>query len=119
MRISLRESILRFLFNYFNNLCLKLLEKMNQPSLKTRRIIDMLTLVYLALNDAAPSYISQLFTERSPSISLRGRRKLVIPSVDTTKYGLHLFRYYASKQEGGGVSRQISGLVIITSETLW
>ena len=57
----------------------------------------MLTLVYLALNDAAPSYISQLFTERSSNISLRGRHKLVISSVDTTKDGLHSFRYYATK----------------------
>ena len=43
----------------------------------------MLTLVYLALNDAAPSYISQPFTERSSSIRLLGRPKLVIHSVNT------------------------------------
>ena len=49
----------------------------------------MLTRVYLALNDAAPSSISQLVTKHSSRISLiRGRRKLVIPSVNTTKYGL-------------------------------
>ena len=70
---------------------------MKRPSLKTRRINDMLTQVYLALNDAAPSYVSQLFTERSSSLSLRGRHKQVIPSLNTTKYGLHSFRYYASK----------------------
>ena len=57
----------------------------------------MLTLVYIALNDTAPSYISQLLTEHSSSIRLRGRRKLVIPSVNTTEYGLHSFCYYASK----------------------
>ena len=33
--------------------------------------------------DAVPSYISELFTERSSNISLWGRQRLVIPSVDT------------------------------------
>ena len=40
---------------------------------------------------------SDLFTERQTSISLRGKRRLVIPRVNTTNYGLHSFRYYASK----------------------
>lgn len=93
----LNESILRFVFNDFNNSYDRLLEEINQPSLKTCRINATLILVYLALNNAAPSYISDLFTERNSSINLRGTRKLVIPSVNTTKYGLHSFRYYASK----------------------
>ena len=45
----------------------------------------------------APSYISDLFTERQTSISLRGKRTLVVPRVNTTNYGLHSFRYHASK----------------------
>jgi len=57
----------------------------------------MLILVFLALNNAAPSYISHLFAERQTSISLRGKRRLVIPGVNTTNYGLHSFRYHASK----------------------
>ena len=58
----------------------------------------MLVLVFfLALNKAAPSYISDLFTERQTSISLRGKRRLVILRVNTTNYGLHSFRYHASK----------------------
>ena len=91
----LDESILRFVFNGFNNSCDKLLEEINQPiaSLKIRKINDMLTLVFLAIY----LKISQLFTESSSSISLKSRRKLVIPSAKTTKYGLHSFRYYASK----------------------
>ena len=57
----------------------------------------MLILVFLALNNAAPSYISDLFTERQTSTSLRGKRRLVIPRVNTTNYGLYSFRYHASK----------------------
>ena len=72
-------------------------QEINQPSLRARRINDMLVLVFLALNNAAPSYISDLFTERQTSISLRGKRRLVIRRVNTTNYGLHSFRYHASK----------------------
>ena len=65
---KLSESILRFVFNDFNNSYEKLLQKINQASLRARRINDMLILVFLALNNAAPSYISDLFTERQAGI---------------------------------------------------
>ena len=94
---KLNESILRFVFNDFNNSYGKLLQEISQPSLRARRINDMLVLVFLALNNAAPSYISDLFTTRQTSISLRGKRRLVIPRVNTANYGLHSFRYHASK----------------------
>ena len=94
---KLNESILRFVYNDFNNSYEKLFQKVNQPSLRARRINDMLILVYLALNNAAPSYISDLFTERQTSISLRGKQRLVIPLANTTNYGLHSFRCHASK----------------------
>ena len=94
---KLNESILRFVFNDFKNSYGKLLQEVNQPSLRARRISEMLILVFLALNNAAPSYISDLFTERQTSTSLRGKRRLVIPRVNTTNYGLYSFRYHASK----------------------
>ena len=74
-------------FDNFNNSYEKLLQEINQPSLRARGINDMLILVFLALNNAAPSYISDLFTERQTSISLRSKRRLVIPRVNTTNYG--------------------------------
>ena len=43
------------------------------------------------------SNISDLFTESQTSISLRGKRRLVILRVNTTNYGLHSFLYHASK----------------------
>ena len=65
---NLNQSILCFVFNDFNNSYEKLLQEINQASLRARRINDMLILVFLALNNAAPSYISDLFTERQTSI---------------------------------------------------
>ena len=66
-------------------------------SLGVQRIHDMLVLVYFALNRSAPTHICDLLVERNSCVNLRGKRKLIIPSVDTTKSGLHTFRYYASK----------------------
>ena len=65
---NLNQSILCFVFNDFNNSYEKLLQEINQASLRARRINDMLILVFLALNNAAPSYISDLFNERQTSI---------------------------------------------------
>ena len=72
---KLIESILRFVFNDIYNPFEKLLQEV--ISLRARQINDVLILVFLALNNAAPSYISDLFTERQSSISLRGKRRLV------------------------------------------
>ena len=38
----------------------------------------VVVIIVTALNNAAPSYISDLFTERQTSVSLRGKRRLVI-----------------------------------------
>ena len=65
---NLNQSVLRFVFNDFNNSYEKLLQEINQASLRALRINDMLILVFLALNNAAPSYISDLFTELQTSI---------------------------------------------------
>ena len=61
---KLNASIVRFVFNDFNNSYEKLSQEINQPNLRARRINDMLILVFLALNNAAPSYICDLLTER-------------------------------------------------------
>ena len=85
---KLIESILRFVFNDFNNSYEKLLQEINQPSLRARRINNMLILAYRFFWS---------FTERQTSISLRLKRRLVIPRANTTNYGLHSFRYHTSK----------------------
>ena len=93
---KLIESILRFVFNDFNNSYEKLLQEINQASLRARRINDMLILVFLALNNAAVIF---LIFYRAPNkhLQLRGKRRLVIPRVNPTNYGLHSFRYHVRK----------------------
>ena len=69
----------------------------NQPCLQDRRIHDMLTLIYRALNGNTPVYIKNLLNERDTSYNLRGQHLLNVPRVNTTNYGLHSFRYSACK----------------------
>ena len=58
---KLNESIHRFVFNDLINSNEKLLQEINQPSLRERRINDMLIIVFLALNNAAPIYNNNNF----------------------------------------------------------
>ena len=53
---KLNESIHRFVFNNFNNSYEKLLQEINQLSLRERPINDMLILVFLAFNNAAANH---------------------------------------------------------------
>lgn len=64
---KLNASILRFVFNDFNNSYEKLSQDINQPNLRARRINDMLILVFLTLNNAAPTYITRQTQVSYPS----------------------------------------------------
>ena len=58
------------------------------------RILDT---VDKAIHTSSPTYISNIFNERKSKYNLRGERALNIPSVNTTKYGLHSIRYLGPK----------------------
>ena len=96
---------------------LPMLSESNQPSLRARRINCMLILVFLALNNAAPSYISDLFTERQTWESVYGANAnmswLVTPRVNTTNYGLHSFRYHTSKLSNYGTCCRMTSLCLL------
>ena len=56
-----------------------------------------LSIVYKSFHGLAPSYINELLIERNSSYNLCGKHSLSVPRVQLTKYGLHSFRYSASK----------------------
>ena len=92
---SMRAACVLFLMNII--LPCKLLNNNNPPSLHNRRIHDMLTLVYKSFHSLVPSYINKRLIERNSSYNLHDKHSLSIPRVQSTKYGLHSFRYSASK----------------------
>ena len=57
------------------------------------RIQDMLTLVYKCLANMAPSYLTFLFQVRNCKYDLREVKKLLVPKVATTTFGLNGFQY--------------------------
>ena len=72
----------------------ELLDYINQSCLQDRRMHDMLTLTYRALNGNTPVYIKNLLNVKDTTYNLRGQHHL---NVSSTTYGLHSFRYSASK----------------------
>ena len=88
---------LRFVFNDYESNYDKLLEKIDHSSLQNSRYCDLLILIYKAIHNSSPTYISSIFNERKSKYNLRGERALNIPSVNTTKYGLHSIRYFGPK----------------------
>ena len=96
---KINERSLRFDFNDNDSNYIHLLNRMGQPSLFNGRVHYILTLVYKSLNGLAPEYITNMFNYKTHSINLRtsGTHSLVIPHVNTTRYGLHSLSYYGSK----------------------
>ena len=92
---SMRAAYVLFLMNII--LPCKLLNNINPPSLHNHRIHDMLTLVYKSFHSLVPSCINEQLIERHSSFNLHDKHSLSIPRVQSTKYGLHSFRYSASK----------------------
>ena len=96
-RMLINERCLRFVFNDLHSTYDELLDYINQPFLQDRRMHDMLTLTYRALNGNTPVYIKNLLNVKDTTYNLRGQHLLNVPKVNTTTYGLHSFRYSASK----------------------
>ena len=66
-------------------------------TLETRRIQDMLVTVNSCFQGRVPATINRLINIRRSSYNLRGVNVLSLPKVNSTKYGLKRFSYYAAK----------------------
>ena len=70
----------------------ELLNKVNSSDLYSIRCQDMMKTVFKTIQfEAMPKYMRGLFQMRNTERYLRGSRKLVIPYVNTTTYGLQSF----------------------------
>ena len=67
-------------------------------NLADRRLQDMLIIIFKVLNNRLTAYIENIFRVRTNIKNLRGRSKLVLPHVNTTRYaGLKSVVYTATK----------------------
>ena len=67
-------------------------------TLENRRVQDMLITINACFQGTAPTCIKDLVKMRNNKYDLRGNNTLSLPKVNTTKYGLNSFRYFAAKQ---------------------
>ena len=93
----LNKQALRLIFDDNNNTYETLLNNLNMTTLQTRRIQDMLIMVYKALPALTPAYITSLLILRRNTQGLRGINKLYQPRVNTTNYGKNSFKFTATK----------------------
>ena len=74
-----------------------LLRIIGSVNLESSRVQNMLITTYKTLYDTAPPYLKLLLKERKVEYNLRGTKKMDLPRVTTTTYGLHSFRYAATQ----------------------
>ena len=74
-----------------------LLRTIGSVNLESSRVQSMLITTYKTLYDTAPPYLKLLLKERKVEYNLRGTKKMDLPRVTTTTYGLHSFRYAATQ----------------------
>ena len=84
---------------WMRSLYQELLSKFNSRDLYSIRCQDMMKTVFKTIKfETMPKYIHGLFQMRNTERNLRGSRKLVIPYINTTTYGLHSFRYTSANK---------------------
>ena len=72
-------------------------DRKDSSDLYRSRCQDMMKTVFKPIqSETMLKYIRGLFQMRNTERNLRGSRKLFIPYVNTTTYGLHSFRYTAA-----------------------
>ena len=94
---KVNERTLRYVFKDKISSYEQLLKRMSSQTLQNRRIQDMLCTINNCLSNKAPPSIKNLVSLRSCSYNLRGDNMLALPKVNTTKYGLKSWRYFATK----------------------
>ena len=95
---KVNERALRYIFKDKSASYQDLLERIELPSLETRRIQDMLLTINNSISDKAPPAVRDLITLRSSKYNFRHDYILSLPKVNTTKYGLKSWRYFAAKK---------------------
>ena len=94
---KVNERALGYIFKNKSASYQNLLQRIRLPSMETRRIQDMLLTINNSISDKAPPAIRDVITLRSTKYDLRHDYILSPPKVNTTKYGLKSWRYFAAK----------------------
>ena len=90
---KLNERALRFVYRDYSSSYEMLLKQSGYQTLLNQRLAKILTTVYKVVNGQGVSEsLCDLVELRESNYNLRGDKILTLPKVNTTKYGLSLFR---------------------------
>ena len=96
---KVNERALRYVYKDKTSAYYELLQRIGLgTTLENRRVQDMLITINACFQGTAPTCIKELVKMRDNKYDLRGNNTLSLPKVNTTKYGLNSFRYFAAKQ---------------------
>ena len=96
---AIHERALRFVSQDFESSYELLLTNTGFPSLELRRTRSLACTMYRIRNNLAPSYVCELFSERTCNYNLRTNhdQEFSVPHVNKTRTGLHSLRYFGAK----------------------
>ena len=96
---AIHERALRFVSQDFESSYELLLTNTGFPSFELRRTRSLACTIYKAKNNLAPSYVCDIFKEKTIHHNLKGShdQQLFLPNVNKTKSGLHSLRYFGVK----------------------
>ena len=96
---KVNERALRYVYKDKSSAYHELLQRIGLgTTLENRRVQDMLITINACFQGTAPTCIKDLVKMRNNKYDLRGNNTLSLTKVNTTKYGLNSFRYFAAKQ---------------------
>ena len=94
---KIHRRALRVVLNDYISSYKILLEKANVSSLYVSRIKVIAIETYKCINKINPKFLHSLFNINDTGYQLRDDKKIQLPIVNSTTYGLHSFKYEASK----------------------
>ena len=92
---NIQKRALRFLFNDHESTYAQLLDKSKKPTLEVRKLRMLATEIFKTLNDLNPPYMKEIFTQNT--IRIPERKKLLVKSTHTKKYGTDSLRHLGPK----------------------
>ena len=92
---NIKKKALRFLFNDHESTYAQLLDKSKKPTLEVRKLRMLATEIFKTLNDLNPPYMKEIFTQNT--IRIPERKKLLVKSTHTKKYGTDSLRHLGPK----------------------
>ena len=96
---KVNERALRYVYNDKHTSYQHHLERIRVPSMESRRILDMLLTIHKTMSNKAPRAIRNLIDLCSFKYNLRHQEyALSLPKVNTPKYRLGSWRYFAVKK---------------------